>query len=153
MPSARTSARLAPLAPSPRSETPCDVGFAVWLPDLRSSEKPGTWRSLSSVASAPHCCNCVERTTAASGCASTSSTPVGRIEVRVEVTSRLCCTVASVSVIDKSFCPACQAVVLVAKPGALTITLPLAAVTPVKTKVPSDCVTRLNSCPSARSTT
>ena len=55
MPSARTSARLAPLAPKPRSDTPCDVGLAVWLPDLRRSEKPTTFRSLSSVASAPHC--------------------------------------------------------------------------------------------------
>ncbi len=35
-PSTSTSARLAPLAPSPRSETPCDVGFAVWLPERRS---------------------------------------------------------------------------------------------------------------------
>ncbi len=70
MPSARTSARLAPLAPSPRNDTPCDVGLAVWLPDRRSSEKPTTFRSLSSVARAPHCCNWFELTTTASGCAS-----------------------------------------------------------------------------------
>src|SRR5271165_5499122 len=153
MPSARTSARLAPLAPSPRNETPCDVGLAVWLPERRRSENPGTWRSLSSVVSAPHSCNCCERTTAASGCASTSSTPVGRIEVRVEVTSRLCCTVASVSVMARSFWPACHAVVLVVNPGALTITLPFVAVIPVKTKVPSGWVTRLNCCSSARNKT
>ena len=94
MPSASTSARLAPLAPSPRNDTPCDVGLAVWLPDRRNSEKPATLRNLSSVASAPHCCNCVELTLTASGCASTSSTPVGRMAVRVAVTSRLCCTAA-----------------------------------------------------------
>ncbi len=36
-PSTSTNARLAPLAPSPRNETPCEVGFAVWLPERRSS--------------------------------------------------------------------------------------------------------------------
>jgi hypothetical protein len=30
-PSRRTSERLAPLGPRPRSETPCEVGFAVML--------------------------------------------------------------------------------------------------------------------------
>ena len=76
------------------------MGLAVWLPDRRNSEKPTTLRNLSSVASAPHCCNCVELTVTASGCASTSSTPVGRMEVRVAVTSRLCCTAAGTSVME-----------------------------------------------------
>src|ERR1039457_3588636 len=137
MPSASTSARLAPLAPSPRNDTPCDVGLAVWLPERRNSEKPATFRNLSSVASAPHCRNCVELTLTASGCASTSSTPVGRMEVRVAVTSRLCCTAAGTSVIVSWFAPACHAVVLVAKPDALTTRVPLVAVTPVKRKLPS----------------
>ena len=48
MPSSSTSARLAPLAPTPRSETPCEVGFATRLPDRRNRVKPGTWRSASS---------------------------------------------------------------------------------------------------------
>src|ERR1022692_1118621 len=153
MPSARTSARLAPLAPSPRNDTPCDVGLAVWLPERRNSEKPAALRNLSSVASAPHCCNCVELTFTASGCASTSPTSVGRMAVRVAVTSRLCCTAAGTSVIVSWFAPACHAVVLVAKPDALTTRVPLVAVTPVKRKLPSACVVRLISCPSARSRT
>ena len=48
MPSASTSARLAPLAPRPRSDTPWAVGLAVPLEVLRKSEKPTTWRSASS---------------------------------------------------------------------------------------------------------
>src|SRR5437773_9611442 len=48
IPSASTTARLAPLAPTPRSDPPCEVGFAVRLPDLRNNEKPGIWRSASS---------------------------------------------------------------------------------------------------------
>src|ERR1035437_507315 len=153
MPSASTSARLAPLAPSPRNDTPCDVGLAVWLPDRRNSEKPATLRNLSSVASAPHCCNCVEVTATASGCASTSSTSVGRMAVRVAVTSRLCCTAAGTSVMENWLPPACHAVVLVAKPDAFTTRVPLVAVIPVNTKLPSAWVVRLSSCPSTRSRT
>src|SRR6185503_12587687 len=52
-PSYITSARLAPFAPTPRNETPCDVGFAVRLPDRRNKVKPGTCRSTSSIVSAP----------------------------------------------------------------------------------------------------
>ena len=48
MPSSSTRARLAPLAPTPRKDTPWDVGLATRLPDRRKSWKPGTWRSLSS---------------------------------------------------------------------------------------------------------
>jgi hypothetical protein len=56
MPSSSTSARDAPLAPTPRSDTPCDVGFALRLPDRRKSVKPGTWRSASSVVDAAVVC-------------------------------------------------------------------------------------------------
>jgi hypothetical protein len=42
MPSARTSARLAPLAPVPRRETPCVVGLAVRLPARLNNWKPAT---------------------------------------------------------------------------------------------------------------
>ena len=52
MPSSSTSARDAPLAPTPRSDTPCDVGFAMRLPERRKSVKPGTCRSASSVVGA-----------------------------------------------------------------------------------------------------
>jgi hypothetical protein len=45
-------ARLAPDAPTPRSETPCVVGFAVRLPARRKSVKPGTCRRRSSSVSA-----------------------------------------------------------------------------------------------------
>ena len=94
---------------------------------------------------------CCELTVTASGCASTSSTPVGRMEVRVAVTSRLCCTAAGRE-----------------RDGEL-VQLPLATrlcwsrnrmrsppqsrwrrLSPVKTKLPSACVVRLISCPSAR---
>src|SRR6266704_1227026 len=47
-PSSSTSARLGPLAPNPRSDTPCVVGFATRLLERRKSEKPGTCRSRSS---------------------------------------------------------------------------------------------------------
>lgn len=52
MPSSSTSAREAPLAPIPRSETPCEVGLAVRLPERRKSVNPGTCRSASSVVAA-----------------------------------------------------------------------------------------------------
>src|SRR6185503_20314354 len=52
-PSYITSARLAPFAPTPRNETPCVVGFAVKPPERRNNEKPGVWRSTSSIVSAP----------------------------------------------------------------------------------------------------
>src|ERR1043165_1388253 len=48
MPSSRTSARDAPLAPTPRSETPCEVGLAVRLPVRRERGKPGPGRRASS---------------------------------------------------------------------------------------------------------
>src|SRR5581483_4678374 len=47
-PSAKTRARLAPLAPNPRRERPCEVGLAVRLPERRKRLKAGTWRSMSS---------------------------------------------------------------------------------------------------------
>ena len=40
--------RLAPLAPSPRSETPCVVGFAFRLDERRNIENPTVCRSTSS---------------------------------------------------------------------------------------------------------
>ena len=46
MPSASTRARLAPFAPSPRNETPCEVGLAVWLPDLPQQSEPGNVAQL-----------------------------------------------------------------------------------------------------------
>src|SRR3954468_23884695 len=39
-PSYKTTARLAPLAPTPRNETPCAVGLAVRESVRRNSEKP-----------------------------------------------------------------------------------------------------------------
>ena len=51
-PSLRTMARLAPDAPTPRKLTPCEVGFAVRLPERRKSVKPGTCLSTSSKVSA-----------------------------------------------------------------------------------------------------
>src|SRR5580693_5310352 len=56
MPSSSTSARLAPLAPNPRRETPCVVGFAVRLLDRRYKLNPGTWRRSSSSRSAGVSC-------------------------------------------------------------------------------------------------
>ncbi len=142
-PSTSTSARLAPLAPSPRSETPCDVGFAVWLPERRSKLKPGTWRSLSSVVSGPHCSSCLSVTTTASGCASTLSTPVGRIEVRVAVTSRLCCTAAGEQRDGERFVARVPGSQLRWRiPASATSIVPPSAATPLKTKVPSGWVTR-----------
>src|SRR5690348_15374090 len=47
-PSYKTRARLAPLAPMPRNETPCEVGLAMRLPLRRKSEKPATFLSVSS---------------------------------------------------------------------------------------------------------
>src|SRR5689334_20881134 len=52
-PSYITSARLAPFAPTPRSETPCDVGFAVKPPERRNNENPVAWRNTSSIVNAP----------------------------------------------------------------------------------------------------
>src|SRR3954467_3212288 len=48
MPSARTSTLLAPLAPTPRTDAPCVVGFAVRLLLRRNNVNPGTWRKASS---------------------------------------------------------------------------------------------------------
>ena len=42
MRSERTTARLAPLAPTPLRDTPCVVGLAVRLPERRNRLKPGT---------------------------------------------------------------------------------------------------------------
>ena len=56
MPSSSTSARDAPLAPTPRSDTPCEVGFALRLPERRKSVKPGTCRNASSVVDAAVVC-------------------------------------------------------------------------------------------------
>src|SRR4051795_12389352 len=56
MPSSSTSARDAPLAPTPRSETPCDVGLALRLPERRKSVNPGTCRNASSVVDAAVVC-------------------------------------------------------------------------------------------------
>src|SRR5512134_3912032 len=47
-PSQRTSVRLAPVDPIPRSETPWVVGWATTLEDRRKRLKPGTSRSRSS---------------------------------------------------------------------------------------------------------
>ena len=55
MPSSNTSARLAPLAPTPRIDTPMVVGLEVLLPERRKRLKPGTWRRTSSSANAPDC--------------------------------------------------------------------------------------------------
>src|ERR1051326_598679 len=52
-PSYITSARLAPFAPTPRSDTPCDVGLAVRPPERRNNENPGAWRNTSSIVNAP----------------------------------------------------------------------------------------------------
>ncbi len=51
-PSLSTRARLAPLAPRPRRETPCAVGLAVRLVVRRNRLNPGTWRRMSSVRNA-----------------------------------------------------------------------------------------------------
>ena len=151
MPSARTRARLAPLAPSPRNDTPCDVGLAVWLPDRRSSEKPGTWRSLSSVVKAPHCSNWLS-VTAGIGLGF-DVINASRGEVRVAVTSRLCCTAAGVSTTSSALSPACQATVVVENPGELTSMVPASPATPLKTDDPSACVTVPKFCPARWRTT
>ncbi len=52
-PSSSTSERLAPLGPRPRSETPCEVGFAVMLSFLRKRPKSAVAWSASSTASEP----------------------------------------------------------------------------------------------------
>src|SRR5688572_3522572 len=49
-PSRRTAVRLAPLAPTPRSETPCVVGFALRLLERRKIENPTDCRKTSSIA-------------------------------------------------------------------------------------------------------
>src|SRR6266851_632540 len=49
MPSHSSSVRLAPVAPMPRSETPCVVGFATRLDERRNKVKPGTLRRRSSI--------------------------------------------------------------------------------------------------------
>src|SRR5687767_13534360 len=48
MPSASTSVRLAPEPETPRSVTPCVVGFATRDDDRRNKLKPGVLRSTSS---------------------------------------------------------------------------------------------------------
>lgn len=49
MPSESTSVRLVPVEPIPRSEMPWVVGLAAKLEERRSSVKPGTMRSRSSM--------------------------------------------------------------------------------------------------------
>src|SRR6266404_6516815 len=58
-PSTRTIARLAPLAPTPRNDTPCEVGLANKLPERRKRVKPGASRRTSSSTKLPEisiCC-------------------------------------------------------------------------------------------------
>ena len=52
MPSSRTSVRLWPLGPIPRSDTPCVVGCAARLLARRKRLKVGIWRRTSSATSA-----------------------------------------------------------------------------------------------------
>src|ERR1041384_2268360 len=52
MPSSRTSVRLWPLGPMPRSDTPCAVGCAARLLVRPNTPQPGTLRKTSSAVSA-----------------------------------------------------------------------------------------------------
>ena len=52
MPSARTSVRLTPLGPMPRSDTPCEVGCDDRLLVRRNKLNVGIWRSTSSATTA-----------------------------------------------------------------------------------------------------
>src|ERR1035437_6299236 len=56
MPSHKTSVRLAPEDPRPRSETPCVVGLATRLDERRNRLKPGTERRRSSRLTPGVCC-------------------------------------------------------------------------------------------------
>src|SRR5581483_5837610 len=151
MPSERTSARLAPLAPSPRSETPCAVGLLVRLPLRRKSVKPGTWRSLSSSISAPE----LPRASAESVTAGAEESLAGSA-VRVAVTVMVCETTAGDRVMLTSALESLSAFHLCsveAKPLALADKVPARKGTSGNRKVPSAEVCALATNVPARSST
>src|ERR1043165_2720171 len=122
-PSYITSARLAPFAPTPRNETPCDVGLAVRPPERRNNENPGACRNTSSIVNAPD--NAISRLPSASSL-------VGAAGIRSSsavTTMRSIIAAGSSRICSGSLDPGPSSFILTAlKPAACTVNIPCALV-------------------------
>ena len=87
-PSATTSVRLAPDPDTPRSVTPCVVGFATRDDERRKRLKPGVLRSASSIAPAAEVRSSADDTIVALAAVSTPVAPRDAVTVTDSVSGR-----------------------------------------------------------------
>ena len=92
MPSATTSVRLAPDPDTPRSVTPCVVGFATRDDERRNRLNPGVFRNASSIAPAADVSSSADDTIDALAAVSTPEAPRDAVTVTDSVSGRGCST-------------------------------------------------------------